>query len=110
MFFDPGKTPWVQPENCEDVEKLKETILKCPSGALSFKVEGEEEVVDFGLSEEKITIAKDGPYYIEGSIELENTDFSEGVSQEHYSLCRCGKSQNKPFCDGYHHETGFKAD
>lgn len=109
-IFDPGKTPWVQPDNSSDIEKLKETIFKCPSGALSFKVEGEQEVIDFGLGEEKITIAKDGPIYIEGSIELENTDFSEGVSSEHYSLCRCGKSRNKPFCDGYHHEIGFKAD
>ena len=108
--FDPGKNPWIQPDNSDDIEKLKETLVKCPSGALSFQVEVEEEISNFGLSEEKIRVAQDGPYYIEGSIELEDTDFAKGTSQEHYSLCRCGKSRNKPFCDGYHHDIGFKAD
>jgi len=108
--FDPGKNPWIQPDNSEDIQKLQETLLKCPSGALSFKVEGEEEVSDFGLGEEKIRIARDGPYYVEGSIELEDTQFAEGASHEHYSLCRCGKSRNKPFCDGYHHDIGFKSE
>jgi len=107
--FNPKENPWIRPDT-RDVEKLKETILKCPSGALSFKEEGEDEISDFGLSEEKIRVAKDGPYYVEGSIELEGVEFGEGSSCEHYSLCRCGKSGNKPFCDGYHHEIGFKAD
>lgn len=108
--FDPGKTPWIQPDNADDFEKLKQTLVQCPSGALSFKVEGEEETSDFGLSAEKITIAKDGPYNVEGSIELKDTDFAEGASHEHFALCRCGKSRNKPFCDGYHREIGFKSE
>jgi hypothetical protein len=32
----------------------------------------------------------------------------EGASREHYTLCRCGASKNKPFCDGTHWHIGFK--
>ena len=32
----------------------------------------------------------------------------EGASEEHYTLCRCGASKNKPFCDGSHWHVGFK--
>jgi CDGSH-type Zn-finger protein len=33
-----------------------------------------------------------------------------GSSREHYALCRCGHSQNKPFCDATHRKVGFEAD
>ncbi|MFL6469588.1 MAG: CDGSH iron-sulfur domain-containing protein [Nitrososphaeraceae archaeon] len=47
-------------------------------------------------------MSKDGPYVITGSVDLigDNIQFGEGVSKEHYTLCRCGASNNKPFCDG----------
>ncbi|MFH0343509.1 MAG: CDGSH iron-sulfur domain-containing protein [Chromatiales bacterium] len=32
------------------------------------------------------------------------------MSPEHYTLCRCGGSKNKPFCDGSHYHVGFKDD
>lgn len=34
--------------------------------------------------------------------------FGEGASTEHYALCRCGASRNKPFCDGSHWEANFQ--
>jgi hypothetical protein len=41
---------------------------------------------------------------ITGGIDLigDNIQFAEGFSKEHYTLCRCGASNNKPFCDGMH--------
>ncbi len=39
---------------------------------------------------------------------LEDTEWGVEASQEHYTLCRCGKSKNKPFCDGQHWDAGFK--
>jgi CDGSH-type Zn-finger protein len=50
------------------------------------------------------TASKDGPYVITGGIELMGDDiqFGDGAPKEHYTLCRCRASQNKPFCDGMH--------
>jgi len=69
----------------------------------------------------KIKIIKNGPYIVFGSIPLSEKiivtdedghtrDWVEGKNyklKEIYSLCRCGKSNNKPFCDGTHIEIDF---
>lgn len=59
-----------------------------------------------------ITVSKDGPYIITGGIELigDNIRFGDGASKEHYTLCRCGTSNNKPFCDGMHRVINFTDD
>ena len=43
-----------------------------------------------------------------GGIGLDGTKFGVGASREHFTLCRCGASKNKPFCDGSHWEAKFK--
>lgn len=69
----------------------------------------------------KITIAKNGPYLVSGSVPLaiqtigvnrngDSTEWIEGkalASTEQYALCRCGHSKNKPYCDGSHAKAGF---
>jgi CDGSH-type Zn-finger protein len=59
-----------------------------------------------------VTVSKDRPYLITGGVELmgDNIEFGDGASKEHYPLCRCGASQNKPFCDGMDRATNFKDD
>jgi 3-phenylpropionate/trans-cinnamate dioxygenase ferredoxin subunit len=58
----------------------------------------------------KITATRNGPYRVEGDIELlyESTPVrtKSGVTTV---LCRCGASSNKPFCDGTHSKIGFQA-
>jgi CDGSH-type Zn-finger protein len=60
--------------------------------------------------------SKDGPYLITGGIELIGGDanntiqFGDGASKEHYILCRCGASNNKPFCDGMQKVINFEDD
>ena len=54
----------------------------------------------------------DGPYRVVGTVELLDADGrpeprNAGASLEHYSLCRCGKSQNKPLCSGMHWYADF---
>jgi CDGSH-type Zn-finger protein len=58
-----------------------------------------------------ITIRPDGPYSVEGPIRLVDADGNEyDVSaRKRVSLCRCGGSVNKPFCDGTHSKIGFAA-
>ena len=55
-----------------------------------------------------VTVTKDGPYAITGGIELVGQPLGDATSTEHYTLCRCGGSKNKPFCDGTHWHIGFK--
>jgi CDGSH-type Zn-finger protein/truncated hemoglobin YjbI len=87
----------------------------CPSGALSFAIDAVEEraTVDWhGTREPAIEVSKDGPYRITGGLPLAEADGTDvaraqGSSREHYALCRCGHSQNKPFCSGMHWYVGF---
>jgi len=106
VFREEG-TPWIDPHG-GSVQAIVETIRKCPSGALRCTVDGLESPVDARAA--KITITKDGPYAIVGSVELLEARWAEGASQEHYTLCRCGASKNKPFCDGAHWSIGFHDD
>jgi CDGSH-type Zn-finger protein len=57
------------------------------------------------------SLSKDGPYFITGGVELigDNIEFGDGASKEHYTLCRYGALQNKPFCD-MHRAINFKDD
>lgn len=102
--FQRGKRRWIQPDEAS-IEKIIETIKKCPSGALSYTLNGVHH--DTQDREPAIKIAKDGPLEIVGGIELEDDAGSVPQSPEHYVLCRCGESKNKPFCDGSHIEAGF---
>jgi CDGSH-type Zn-finger protein len=45
---------------------------------------------------------------VTGGVELVGVQLGEGAPREHYTLCRCGASRNKPFCDGSHWEANFR--
>lgn len=107
--FKLGHRPWINPDNAS-TEEIIETIKKCPSGALSYSIDGIE-YNEIGEREPLITVSKDGPYLVTGGIELlGEKQVAEGASKEHYTLCRCGASNNKPFCDGSHSKINFKDD
>lgn len=103
--FRKDKRPWIDPD-AADPEEIEKIIRNCPSGALSYSREG---VLyrDYPRSPE-IIVCKDSFYKVVGNIELEDPDGSVPESREHYTLCRCGDSKNKPFCDGTHLQTKFK--
>ena len=101
--FRIGVEPWIDAD-AETVEKIIETIKKCPSGALSYSIDGK--LYNTFSEHPKIQMTENGPYFVTGSIELHDADTPE--SNEHYALCRCGKSANKPFCDGQHWHTHFR--
>lgn len=54
-----------------------------------------------------ITVRPNGPYRVEGEVPLEGPDGTAYELKPAYSLCRCGKSANKPYCDKTHQECGF---
>ena len=108
--FKLNARPWINPDAAE-IEEIIDTIRKCPSGALSYSLD-EIEYRDQSERKPMITVSKDGPYHVTGSIDLigDNIQWAEGASKEHYTLCRCGASNNKPFCDGMHRTVNFKDD
>ncbi len=71
------------------------------------------------MEKQKIKIIKNGPYIVQGNVPLsekiimpkgrgyELKNGRELPQGEVYSLCRCGRSQNPPFCDGSHEQTNF---
>jgi CDGSH-type Zn-finger protein len=108
--FNPKSQPWINP-GAAKIEEIINTIRKCPSGALSYSID-DVEYRDQNERKPLVTVSKDGPYLITGGIDLigDNIQFAEGSSKEHYALCRCGASNNKPFCDGMHKTINFKDD
>ncbi|HET7670077.1 MAG TPA: CDGSH iron-sulfur domain-containing protein [Burkholderiales bacterium] len=97
-----GKEPWIDPDGAT-VQEIMEVIGRCPSGALSCSVEASAPA-----REPMVTVTDNGPYAITGGVELMNVEFGDGASKEHYTLCRCGASKNKPFCDGSHWAINFR--
>ena len=106
--FKLGSRPWINPD-ASKMNDIIDVVRRCPSGALSYSIDG----VEYRDPEEQrnpsVKVLKNGPYHITGGIELigENIQFGEGASKEHYTLCRCGASENKPFCDGAHKSSNF---
>jgi len=98
------------------MDEIIRAVRDCPSGALSFaidKVEARAQVDWDGTRPPTIEVSKDGPYRIIGSIPLsdekgEPVKRAAGSSLEHYALCRCGHSLNKPFCSGMHWYIDFR--
>lgn len=62
-------------------------------------------------NEVKVTVRSNGPYRVEGPIKLLDANGGEWdlTGKPAVSLCRCGASANKPFCDGSHRTIGFEA-
>ena len=97
--------PWIVPDAASRDEIIA-TVKKCPSGALSYTVDGK--LYDKFSNWTGIEVTADGPYHVEGAVEIEDPTGMTPPNQDHYALCRCGASKNKPFCDGEHANAGFK--
>jgi CDGSH-type Zn-finger protein/truncated hemoglobin YjbI len=112
--FRAGAEPFVTPSGGR-LDEVVRAVRDCPSGALGLAIDGHEEraLADWHDGREPaIEITRDGPYRITGGVALSGPDGAdvaraEGASREHYALCRCGHSQNKPFCSGMHYYAGF---
>jgi CDGSH-type Zn-finger protein/truncated hemoglobin YjbI len=107
--------PFVAPSGAR-MDELVRAVRDCPSGALSLAFDGVEarDLVDWhGTREQAVEITQDGPYRVTGGLPLTDASGADvpraaGSSREHYALCRCGHSQNKPFCSGMHWYAGFR--
>lgn len=79
-------------------------IERCPSGALTYSVDGSEIEPDLRPG---IGVVDDGPLAVTGNITIQRSDGSI-ERRARVTLCRCGASSNKPLCDGSHATVGFR--
>ena len=113
--FHSGTQPFVTASGGR-MDEIIRAARDCPSGALSYAVDGHEARADVdyhATREPAIEVSRDGPYRVTGGIPLVDADGravarTQGASLEHYALCRCGQSQNKPFCSGMHYYVQFR--
>lgn len=105
--FDPGKQPWIQPEN-GTLAGILDVIAACPSGALRVSVDGEA-LHHIDSDAVSVQVVKNGPYVVKNVV-LDAPFNGAGASEKEYILCRCGHSKNKPFCDGSHYDEKWQDD
>ena len=113
--FRTAQEPFVAPSGAR-MDELVRAVRDCPSGALSLafdRVEARDLVDWHDTREQAIEITQDGPYRVTGGLPLADSAGADvpraaGSSREHYALCRCGHSQNKPFCSGMHWYVEFR--
>ncbi|MBX3066910.1 MAG: CDGSH iron-sulfur domain-containing protein [Anaerolineae bacterium] len=104
--FDNEKRPWIQPENSA-ADEIARTVMLCPSGALHYerKDGGTEEATP---AINTITLWRNGPLEVRGDLDIVGATV-DVRGETRATLCRCGASQNKPFCDNSHLSSGFEA-
>lgn len=109
--FKPDEKPWITPENSTS-KQIMETVDKCPSGALSYRVKDESVSEQEGKTAGdvvKITAMKDGPLLVDGVVEIKDSAGEiKSTKGRTAALCRCGASSSKPFCDGSHTDVDFE--
>lgn len=106
--------PWIDPDG-DTVENIIALCNKCPSGALTYALNGSKRNMGPDVDPPQVRLAErhfgyHGPYDISGDIEMAGQMFREAESPLKASLCRCGHSKNKPFCSGEHYYIKFEDD
>jgi CDGSH-type Zn-finger protein/uncharacterized Fe-S cluster protein YjdI len=102
VFLANVQGPWIHPDAME-VERVVEVAHACPSGAITYhRLDGvhDETAPPVNLA----AIREAGPYAFRGQLEIDGQPVGYRAT-----LCRCGASKNKPFCDSSHHDVGFTA-
>jgi CDGSH-type Zn-finger protein/uncharacterized Fe-S cluster protein YjdI len=95
--------PWLAPDDATTTENLVAVAKNCPSGAIQYRRRDggpEETAPPVNL----IQVRENGPLALRGALVLDGAPIGYRAT-----LCRCGQSRNKPFCDGAHKTAGFAA-
>ena len=94
--------PWIAPDAAA-AEATIAVVTRCPSGALRYRPE-EGGHAEGAPGVNTIRVAENGPLIVHAELSV-----AGDTSSHRATLCRCGKSFNKPYCDGMHRKAGFKA-
>jgi uncharacterized Fe-S cluster protein YjdI/CDGSH-type Zn-finger protein len=100
--FDLRSRPWVQVDRASADETV-DTVRKCPIGALRYTRAGQPE------EDTTMIPVPNGPLIVRGRLRVLDASSGGVIADEtRLALCRCGKSQNEPFCDNSHRRSHFE--
>jgi len=103
--FQLRRRPWVLPDEA-DADAVAEVVERCPSGALLYhRLDGGPAEQHLGTT---VTPIRDGPLLVVGEVQVRHEDGTVETLPR-ATLCRCGSSEHKPFCDNHHLAIGFRA-
>lgn len=102
--FDTQRRPWILAD-AAPADRVAEVVRSCPSGALHYEL-ADGEVERGGPT--TVTLVKNGPIAMRGELDIVTP--TGAITDTRAVLCRCGQSENKPFCDGSHRKVGFEAE
>ena len=104
--FQPMQRPWVKVD-AATADRIAEVVMTCPTGALHFeRLDGGPE--EPAPEETTLEARPNGPLFVRGRIRITRPDGELIREDTRVALCRCGHSENKPFCDGSHRRVGFR--
>jgi CDGSH-type Zn-finger protein/uncharacterized Fe-S cluster protein YjdI len=102
VFLANVQGPWIHPDDAP-IDRLTHVARTCPSGAITFRrLDGGEEEAAPPVN--LVRVREAGPLAIHGDLQIAGQ-----APTFRATLCRCGASKNKPFCDGSHAAAGFTA-
>jgi CDGSH-type Zn-finger protein len=115
-FCDPGGKIWALIEQTDDPNARQLTIregMSCPSGRLVLHDKESKKIFEPNLPPsigviEDPALEVSGPLWVRGGVTLESADGTPYETRNRVTLCRCGESSNKPFCDGSHASIKFR--
>jgi uncharacterized Fe-S cluster protein YjdI len=105
--FNPKERPWIKPD-AATTQQMVDQVNKCPSGALSYFMNGEEAGNTKTEVESIVEVSQNGPLLVYGNITVKDGQGNETKKHKVTAFCRCGASANKPYCDGSHQKIDFK--
>jgi uncharacterized Fe-S cluster protein YjdI len=105
--FDARRRPWIIVDNASP-DEIAEVVQRCPTGALHFRrLDGGAQELEH--SERTVQLRPNGPLFVQGKVRIEDPSGHLIREDTRVALCRCGGSENKPFCDGTHRKIGFRS-
>ena len=104
--FQPKDRPWIKIDQAS-TEDLVKQVKQCPSGALSFFMNSEEDKSAETL-DTRVEVLENGPLLVYGTLRITHKDGSSEIKNKTTAFCRCGTSCNKPYCDGLHVKNDFR--
>ena len=104
--FELRRRPWILADR-QSADELANVIERCPSGALQYRrLDGAPD--ESPPEPPHVTPIRNGPLLVRGRVEV-HREVGKLEVLPRASLCRCGQSANKPFCDNTHIRVGFRA-